>query len=1019
MLRVSEENLNDSPWMKAVRNDLRLQLQGAEEALQSALKICREDDGPMVYEEAVLDDMKNINYLKSMLENGFEGFVYSAHNTVFMPLKQLRGKAKEEISSEKQETAKQLREDYKSIIGTIKKMIPCRSLSDFTADINHMYFPMKSLYNIISDLDAEFKARKMDKSIADFNDVEHYALQILRQEDICQRYKEKFKYIFIDEYQDSNSLQEELLGRIKRYNNMFMVGDVKQSIYRFRLSDPTIFNEKSNSYPGEDTPGLDRRIDLTQNFRSREEILSGINYVFSNIMNRTLGEIDYNESVFLNPGAEFKVCADECFTELTIIDKDSSESEDLDDEIKSMKTAELEATVAVQKIKELLKKDKNEPVKRDRLTDEIIETIPEKLDYKDIVILMRSVSGWAGIFEEIFNENGIPFYYDGGTGYFETIEIQVVINLLKIIDNIRQDIPLLSVMRSPIGSFSTEELVQIRLGSPGSNFIDALYDYKNNCSDELSEKLGLFIDKIEGWKKRSRYSHLNDFIWEILMETNYYYFVGLLPNGKIRQANLRLLADKAFDFEKTSMSGLFNFLRYIEKLKISSGDTGSAKTLGENDNVVRLMSVHKSKGLEFPVVLMCGLNKRFNKTDATKSILKHKIYGIAPKYIDHEERIYRETLPRTAIKSVIKTENLSEEMRVLYVAMTRAVDRLIMIGTVDRLENKIKKWQKGPSLYNIYNQDSFLDWICTCLFKDTDSDEIMKTVNNCDLCFEINYGTYNNTYLTKWNINKTSLSQISRRNSEESESRAERIREMENFKNSENSSMKSEIDRRLKYKYAYANSVNVPTKLSVTDLKLLKKERLDRVNYKIPVLREIPQFKEGESEFTKAEIGTIVHFVMQHLNISESLTLNNIKSQVDEMVNKKLLTEKEKEVVNIEMLHDFFLTDIGKRMKASNYVKRESSFVIKKNAQEIMPSLDMDDIILFQGIIDCYFYEDDEVVILDYKTDEIIGGNPESAKNEYRTQILSYREAVEKITGKTVRACYLYLFDIGQAVEIS
>lgn len=1018
MLRVSENNLNGSPWMKAVKGDLNLQIHGAEEALQSALRICRDDDGPLVYEEALLDDICNTNYIKAMLEDEFEDFITSVYKTAFMPLKQLRGKAKDGISPEKQETVKQLREEYKAVIGNIKKMIPCRSLSDFTADINHMYLPMELLYNIVSDLDAEFKAKKMDKSIADFNDVEHYALQILRQEDICQRYKQKFKYIFIDEYQDSNSLQEELIGRIKRHNNMFMVGDVKQSIYRFRLSDPTIFNEKSSSYPAQDVPGIDRRIDLTQNFRSRKEILSGINYVFSNIMTKTLGEVDYNESVFLNPGAEFKECPDECFTELTIIDKDSSESEDLDDEIKSMKTAELEATVAVQKIKELLNKDKNEPVKMDKHTNEAIEAIPEKLDYKDIVILMRSVSGWAGIFEEIFNENGIPFYYDGGTGYFETIEIQIMINLLKIIDNIRQDIPLLSVMRSPIGSFTTEELVQIRLESQANNFIDALYEYKNIITDELSGKISMFVDKIEGWKKRSRYSHLNDFIWEILMETNYYYFVGLLPNGKVRQANLRLLADKAFDFEKTSLSGLFNFLRYIEKLKVSSGDAGSAKTLGENDNVVRLMSVHKSKGLEFPVVLMCGLNKRFNKTDASKSILKHKTYGIAPKYINYEERVYRETLPRTAIKSVIKTENLSEEMRVLYVAMTRAVDRLIMIGTVDKFENKIKKWEKGPSLYSIYNQDSFLDWICTCLFKDTDSNKIREYVNNCDLCCELNYGTKNSTYSTKWNINKISLSQIGQRNCVEAQSRAERIREIENFKEHENSSLKVEINRRLKYKYAYSNSVNVPTKLSVTDLKLLKKEKLERVNYKIPVLKDIPQFKEGESGFTKAEVGTIVHFVLQHLNIKKSLTPDNIESQIDEMVNKKLLTEKEKEVVDIEMLHKFFLTDIGKRMRASNYVKRESSFVIKKNAHEIISSLDREDVILIQGIIDCYFYEGDQIVIIDYKTDEIIGGKPEAAMNEYRTQILSYKEALEKITGRFVKECYLYLFDIGQAVEV-
>lgn len=1021
MLAMSEEDLKNSVWVKAVQENICLLLNGAEDALRSAEKLCKDADGPSVYEDTILEDLRNTDRLSGLLTTDFREFITCVHNVAFLSLKSLRGKAKEEVNPEKQEDVKSLRDEYKKIIGSIKKMLPNRSLSEFTHDVNSMYLPMRALYNIIGQLDSHFKAVKMEKGIADFNDVEHYALQILRQEDIKERYKNKFRYIFIDEYQDSNSLQEELIGMIKRENNMFMVGDVKQSIYRFRLSDPTIFNGKSNSYPTVDVPGNDRRIDLTQNFRSRKEILSAINFVFKSIMSKTIGEVDYNENVFLNPGAEFGQDGKEsndCFTELTIIDKDSSESEDLDDEIKSMKTAELEASLAAQKINGLLKKYKNEPVRRDEKPNEIIETPPEIIQYKDIVILMRSVSSWAGIFEEVFNDRGIPFYFDGGAGYFETIEIQVVLNLLRIIDNIRQDIPLLSVMRSAIGSFTTEELVQIRVRNPRRSFIDALYEYKNNCEDELAKKLDNFIDKVEGWKKRSRYTHLNDFIWEVLMETNYYYFVGLLPNGNVRQANLRLLTDKAFDFEKTSMSGLFNFLRYIEKLRISSGDTGNAKTLGENDNVVRLMSVHKSKGLEFSVVIMCGLNKKFNRTDASKSILKHKLYGIAPKYINPDTRVYRETFPRTAIKNIIKIENLSEEMRVLYVAMTRAVDRLIMIGTVDKFENKLKKWQKGPSLYNIYNEDSFLGWICTSLFKDVDSDSILRNVNDSELIYKIKYGMNGNSYESKWNINNITLSQISMKEREEAVKKSERINEMVSFKNQENSSIKDEIDRRLRFKYAYINSVNVPTKLSVTDLKVLGRGNLERVRYRIPVLRDIPQFKEEASEFTKAEIGTIVHFVMQHLNIRERLDADNIRDQIDRMIHKKLLTEKESEAVNIKMLEEFFLTDIGLRMRASDFVKREVPFVIKKNADEIIGSLDQNDSVLIQGIIDCYFYEGDQVVIIDYKTDEIVNGDLEPVKNEYSRQILSYKEAVEKITKRKVKACYLYLFSIGQAVKI-
>ena len=1016
MLDISGEELTDSLWLEAVKENVRLLIDGAGEALNTATSLCRDIDGPFVYSDTISEDLNNLKAMKQLLENDFTEFVKCAHSITFSPLKALRGSAKEDVDPQKQEDVKSFREEYKKVVANIKKMIPNRSLEEFAADIKYMHLPMQSLFCLICDLSENFKAKKLEKSIADFNDVEHYALQILRLPEISETYKNKFKYIFIDEYQDSNRLQEELLSSVNRENNLFMVGDVKQSIYRFRLADPGIFNEKSDSFPNVDTDGLNRRIDLNQNFRSRKEILDGINFIFNSIMTKELGEVNYNEDVFLNWGAEFENSND-CFTEINIIDKNTAEAEDADDEIKSMKTAELEATLAVQKIRQLLIKDKNVPIRQEAGNNEKDEK--EKIQYKDIVILMRSVSSWAGIYEEIFSNEGIPFYFDGGAGYFETIEIQVILNLLKVIDNIRQDVPLLSVMRSPIGSFTTEELVKIRIASPKFNYIDAVYEYKNKFADDLSSKILSFVDKIENWKKRSRYTHLNDFIWELLMETDYYYFVGLLPKGNMRQANLRLLTDKAFEFEKTSISGLFNFLRYVDKLNVSSGETGSAKTMGENDNVVRLMSVHKSKGLEFPVVIMCGMMKKFNRTDVSKSILKHRRYGIAPKYINPDERIFRETFPRMAVKNIIKKENLSEEMRVLYVAMTRAVDRLIMIGTVDNLESKIKKWQKGPSLYNIYMEESFMDWICTCLFKGTDKSIIMKTTDNNDEIYEVLSTTRNGQYSVRWNVNRITLPQISMSEQEAEKLKDQRINEISDFKNLEDMDLKIEIEKRLSYRYAYSSSVNVPTKLSVTDIKVLKQEKVDRIKYKIPALRDIPRFKEEEKDFTKVEIGTVVHFVMQHLDVSQSLTRKNIEEQINNMADKKLLAQKEISVVNAGKIEEFFKTEIGQRMKASNEVKREVPFVIKKNASEIINSLNKDDVILIQGIIDCYFLEGDDVVIVDYKTDDVDENCTEAIKEEYSPQILAYKEAVEKITGKNVKECFLYLFDIGKAVKVN
>lgn len=1006
MLNMQERGLINSLWMKALHENIDMLLTGAEDSIKTAKGLCEDSDGPNAYLEAVKEDLYNIDTLRNVLHEDFEKFLHAVHVINHAKLKALKGESKENCNEEKQSDVKSLRDEYKKIIESIKKLIPDKKLAEFASELNYMHAPMSSLYDIIKDLSDTFKAKKTEKAVVDFNDVEHYALEILKDSEIGGMYRKKFNYIFIDEYQDSNNLQEALIDKIKRGNNLFMVGDVKQSIYRFRLADPGLFNKKYNSYKpdygfdeGEELPNI--RVDLNRNFRSEKEILNGTNYIFKSIMSEKIGEVKYSEKEFLNCGTEFDSNSDN-FIEIDIIDKNAEEEAESDDDLKSMKTAEIEAKFALQKIKDLMSEQIYVADKKEY----------RNIEYKDIVILMRSVSNWAQVFEETFSDENIPFYFDGGGGYFETIEIQVVLNMLKIVDNIRQDVPLLSVMRSQIGRFSTEELIKIRIFSPKLTYIDAVYAYKNRGNDDLSLKLEKFIVRVESWKKKCRYSHLNDFIWEILMETGYYYFVGALPNGNMRQANLRLLTDKAFEFENTSMRGLFNFLKFIEKLNISSGDMSTAKTLGENDNVVRLMSVHKSKGLEFPVVLMCGANKKFNKTDLAKNILRHNDYGIAPKYINPDERIYKETFPRIALKNVIKTENLSEEMRVLYVAMTRAVNKLIIIGSINKIESRAKRWKKGPTQYNIYAGDSFMDWICMSLYNHKDFCDIKKSIGE----HECNYDE--DMLNTKWKIKRISLSDISCEEKNNNLDKIQRINDIKDFKCLSNSKFMQEINKRLNFSYGYKNSVNVPTKLSVTDIKMLSDNKIDTIKYKIPALRNIPLFNKEESDFTKAEIGTIVHFVMQHLDIKNDLSNGNIKKQIDHMINKKLLTEKEASTVNVDMIANFFNTEIGSRMIKSPDVRREIPFVIKKQANEIINHLDENDVILIQGIIDCYFYEGEEVVIIDYKTDDISQVSIDMVKEKYRPQILSYKEAVEKITGKRVKGCYLYLFDASQAIEI-
>lgn len=1005
MLNINSDNFENSTWFESIKNNISLLLEGASESLFLACDICIKPDGPDVYLEAIENDKKIVENLIKYINEDFRKFINNLYTLDFMKFKAIRKNSSEYIDEEKKEEVKSLREDYKKIIGKLKKMIPNKTLDEFCNDIKYMYETMTVLYDLIFDIHNEFTSRKTERTVVDFADIEHYALTILRNEDINKRYKQKFKYIFIDEYQDSNRIQEEILSLIKRDNNLFMVGDVKQSIYRFRLADPSIFNEKSKVYPTHDEKGENIRIDLNQNFRSRKEILDGINYIFANIMSEKLGEINYTEEVFLNSGALFDENEKNCI-ELNIIEKKTDElnemEEDVDSEISSMKTAELEAEFAVKRARELLKENTYIQEKKEY----------RKIEYKDIVILMRAVSSWSSIFEEKFAGENIPFYFDGGSGYFETIEIQIVINLLKVIDNIRQDIPLLSVMRSPIGMFTTEELVKIRVLNPKYSYIDAIYSYKNTQNDYLKEKLDKFIEKIEKFKRKSRYKALDEFIWEIVNETGYYYYVGLLPKGNIRQANIRLLSDKAYDFGKTSMRGLFNFLIYIEKLNITSSDYQTAKTLGENDNVIRLMSIHTSKGLEFPVVIMCGLGKKFNEKDVKKNILYHNKYGIAPKYIDYHNRIYKETLARVAIKNSFKIENMSEEMRILYVGMTRAVDKLILVGSVDQVSKKMGRWKRGSSLYNIYVQNSYLDWICSCVLKKDDlkNNEIIN----------INYSINNKPYESKWLVEVRYPIEIVKSNKDNINDREIYI---DNIKSIDTDSIDKNnyenIKRKLGFKYLYEDSINIPTKLSVTDLKVLKNESMESIKYKIPILRDIPEFKGVTKEFTKAEIGTITHFVMQHLDLSQNICIENIALQINYMVENHIITEKESQVVNTKKINNFFNTRLGTRMKNSKNIKREVPYVIKKKACEILDNVKLDDIILLQGIIDCYFYEGDEIVIIDYKTDDVSLYGVEKLKRIYEVQILAYKDAVERITKKRVKECYLYLFDIDEGVLIN
>ncbi len=1004
MFNLSQEELENSVWIQTIIDSIKIDLSGAKDLVNEAIKVCLRPNGPESYLDALRNDLKNIESLeKTLVYEGIASFNQLLSTISHDKLKRVSKDVDEELKKE----AAKLRDSYKAIVdGTFKKDVFNKSTELYLAEINDLYPVMKYLYYLVVEFSQMYTNKKIDKGIIDFSDLEHYTLRILESEEVREEYRSKFEYIFVDEYQDSNIVQETIINRMKRDNNLFFVGDVKQSIYRFRLADPSLFLEKYISYVN-DASGLNKRIDLSKNFRSRKEILDGVNFIFKNIMSEKLGEVEYDEAAFLYEGAKYERHRDgDIPIEIDIIEKNTDGLEDLDEELEEMAIIEVEARIIANRIKELIEKT----------TYDVKSESFRKIEYKDIVILLRTMKNWASIFNEVLKNESIPVYSDDNAGYLDALEIKIFLNFLSIIDNKRQDIPLLSVMRSPIGGFTTEELISIRASNKGTSYYSAIESYIQSNEDNLSNKLCSFLDNLNKWADESRYFKLDEFIWRLMIDTGYYHYFGAMPGGMQRQANLRILVDRACEFDKSSSNGLFNFIRFIEKLKSNSGDMGTAKTLGENENVVRIMSVHKSKGLEFPAVILAGLGKQFNLMDARDDILIHKDLGLGPKYVDVKSRRYTNTLPQIAIKKKVKLESLSEEMRILYVALTRAKDRFILVGSVRDVPKESKKWCKETNLYYLSNSKNYLDWICNSLVKHSNGG-ILRELAGIE---EGNENIYEDEAKeeTSFKINILSRKDIYMEEKSEPISKKELRHKLENFNSYSPTLHKEEIEKRFNWSYEHNNSINIPSKMSVSDIKKSSFKSIEALNYKIPSIVKMPKFLEGKKPFTKAEVGTIIHFVMQHLSLKNGLDRESIEKKVDEMVIEELLTEEEAKVVDVEKILNFYKSPIGLRLLSSKSISRETPFVLNKKAPEILDIQDCSENLLIQGIIDCYFEEDNELVLIDYKTDYILEGDLENMVEKYRGQMMLYKEALERITERKVKEIYIYSFELNKEVKV-
>lgn len=1040
-------NFDNTKWAQILLDDLSIEMLGIEKAMMNAVSLVEGISGLEHYSKAFVADIENIKGFHDI--KSWNEFVFKLSNT---DLSKLSTKRVDDSVKEVKERAKSIRDDAKKKFDAIK--------NDFIGDgqkiedgIRFMYPLLKSLSDLVIDFNERYSIKKRERGVIDFNDIEHFCLRILLEKDeegifrqarAAQQYIDRFEEVLVDEYQDSNLVQEEIINSIARKNdgqamNIFMVGDVKQSIYRFRQAMPELFLGKYKEYP-EEAGTLRQKIKLFKNFRSRKEVIDGANFIFSEIMSENIGELNYDESEALNLGADYEETGDDSRDiELHLIDKSSlnKSADSLDESIDTLEeeqpdSIQLEARLVGRRIKELIGSKEN-PF---QVFDKETRTM-RNAEYRDIVVLMRTTANWSQVFMDEFVKMDIPAYADTGTGYFETNEIRTVLSLLEIIDNPMQDIPLIAVLRSPIASFSAEELIDIRLVDKELSFYEALIKLAdmlnskevNEITDEnlnrTAVKTQKFLERFHVWREKSRYMSIDEFIWYLYTETGYYGYVGAMPGGSGRQANLRMLFERARAYEETSYKGLFNFITFIRKLRSSSGDLGSAKILGEDENVVRIMSIHKSKGLEFAVVFVAGMGKGFNLQDMNRNILYHVKLGFGPDFIDSKRRLTYPTIVKQALKKKIKLETLSEEMRILYVAFTRAKEKLIITGLMKSVESSLSKWcrtlseeDKVPE-YSLASARNYLDWICPAVMKHRDG----KPMREAAGCGDFNIKDDPSNFDVKlWDAAELTGEAFNKEVED-----IDIIKEIEsaNLSLSE-SPYKKEIDRRLGWEYRYIECSKIPAKISVSEIKrkfyeemldensVLLNEPQEKVN-----LRK-PAFMEEKKKFTPAERGTLMHLVMQVIDLSRTSSIEDIKNEIARLKIKEFITEEQSQVIDIEKIYKFFNSGLGMRMKTSGKVKREIPFYMEIASTEIYKELKNDiydkEKILVQGVIDCYFEEDGEIVLLDYKTDYV--SNAEEIKERYKLQLSYYGRALEELTGLKIKAKYLYLFYNGLIIEM-
>jgi ATP-dependent helicase/nuclease subunit A len=1041
-------------------------LQGCTEKLREVKKLCELPDGPYMYgelTEAEIEQLERLTSCKDLEEQ--------AAKVPTVTFGRLPSKKDDSVDPAKRELAKAIRNSVKDTLNDLSESYFKTPLELAVEQGKACREPLRMLLDLVLEFDRRLLAAKQERHLIDFSDMEHYALQILLKRekveetgsigtdraktkyrivpsDVAMEYRQYFQEILIDEYQDSNLVQEYLLsaisGEAEGHYNRFMVGDVKQSIYKFRLARPELFLEKYDIY--QETGDL-CRIDLAKNFRSRIQVVDAVNDVFSRIMSREIGGIAYDDKAALYPGAVYPAQEDPAYgSELLLIrkpEKGEREESGIGEQhvegagvlVDYDNVRQLEALAIAARIKQL----KGSLKVMEKSTGEL-----RPVRYSDMVILLRTTSGWDEEFKKILEQQGIPVYITSKTGYFGALEVQELLQFLRVLDNPRQDIPLFGVMQSVFGGFTQEEIAQIRSGGEGhSRKRMTLYEALKEVAQsgrtveegeeisagesageeaELSQKADTFLQRIGHYRDLTPFTSIRDLLQRILDDYDYLNYVTALPAGSKRRANVEMLLTKASAFEKTSYFGLFHFIRYMEQLEKYDVDYGEADTLDENADVVRIMSIHKSKGLEFPVVFVSGLSKRFNMQDANQSLIVDMDLGVAVDYVDSVRRIKNKTLRRAVLSAKMKEDNLAEELRVLYVALTRAREKLILTAVLDKAD---EKWelaqmtgQERLTYLDFCEAGSYMDFLLPIL---PQTGIAVKTLRTEDLAVEelreqLRMGD-RREQLRLIACGETTLTG----DPEENERKLMYLRE------------------RFAYQYPHPGLQKLYTKTTVSELKIAAMAEKDEAAFHTfeekEVVPYIPGFRREQEKVSGAVRGNAFHRTMELLDFMyvfvesglfekcpgdyetyrKRLDAERLKNRLEEFLQRETislrLTEEYAKAVSLPKILNFLEQELAYRMwraQEQGLLYREQPFVLGIDAKRLDPDLPEGEKVLIQGIIDVFFIEDGEIVLLDYKTDVI--DSLEALWNRYNVQIQYYEEALTKLMQMPVKERILYSF---------